>query len=144
VVHNRFKTDPDHADAVPLLDTVATTFHARTKGNTFNKIMMAFLLIALGRNRIRRVEKWSQTSTHSEPEPAYLEDAFALLTVCKWHARFRDGKTELSDDPRSVRPGKSDLAESIPSMLKERAFSSCDLLTRHFRVAKATWLQVLH
>jgi transposase len=67
----------------------------------------------------------------------YHEDAFAPPTICKWHARFRDRRTELSDDPRSGKPRRSDLAEAISSMLEERPFLSCKLLSRHFRIAKA-------
>jgi transposase len=80
---------------------------------------------------------------HSEPESIYHQHALALPTVCKWLARFRDGRTELSDDSRSGRPRKSDLAGPISSMLKERPFSSCKLLARHFRVTKATCLRIL-
>jgi hypothetical protein len=72
----------------------------------------------------------------------YHEDALAVLTIYKWHVRFRDGRTELSDDPRSGRPRKSDSAETIFSMLKERPFLSHKLLARHFRIAKATCLRI--
>jgi histone-lysine N-methyltransferase SETMAR len=88
--------------------------------------------------------KWlNPQQIYSELESVYHEDALAMPTVYKWHARFRDGRTELSDDPRSGRPRKSDLAEAIFSMLEERPFSSCKCLARHFRVAKATCLRIL-
>jgi hypothetical protein len=80
---------------------------------------------------------------HSELESVYHEDARALPMIYKWHARFRDGRTELSDDPRSGRPRKSDLAEAFFSMLEERPFLSCKLLAQHFRIAKATCLRIL-
>jgi transposase len=64
----------------------------------------------------------------SEFESVYHEDALALPTIDKWHARFRDVRAELSDDPTSGRPRKSDLAEAIFSMLEERSFLSCKLL----------------
>jgi histone-lysine N-methyltransferase SETMAR len=73
----------------------------------------------------------------------YDEDALAMPTIYKWHARFRDGRTELFDDPRSGRPRRSDLAEAISSMLEERPFLSCKLLARHFRIAKATCSRIL-
>jgi transposase len=80
---------------------------------------------------------------YSELESVYHEDALALPTIYKWHVRFRDGRTELSDDPRSDRPRRSDLAEVISSMLEERPFLSCKLLARHFRIAKVTCLRIL-
>jgi hypothetical protein len=80
---------------------------------------------------------------HSELESVSHEDAFAMLTICKWHTRFRDGRTELSDDPKSGGPRRSDLAEAISSMLEERPFLACKLLARHFRIAKATCLRIL-
>jgi transposase len=79
----------------------------------------------------------------SELKSVYHEDAFARPTISKWHARFRDRRTELSDDPRSDRPRKSDSAEVIFSMLDERPFLSCTLLARQFRIAKATCLRIL-
>jgi transposase len=79
----------------------------------------------------------------SELESVYREDALALPTIYKWHARFRDRRTELSDDPRSGRPRKSDSAEAIFSMLEPRPFLSYSLLARHFGIAKATCLQIL-
>jgi histone-lysine N-methyltransferase SETMAR len=79
----------------------------------------------------------------SELESVYHEDALAPTTIYKWHARFRDGRTELSDDPRSGRPRRSDLAEAISSLSEERSFLSCKLLARHFRIAKATCLRIL-
>jgi transposase len=59
---------------------------------------------------------------HSELESVYHKEALDLPTVCKWSARFRVGRTKLSDDPRSGRPRKSDLATGISAMLEERPF----------------------
>jgi hypothetical protein len=50
---------------------------------------------------------------YSELESVYHEDVLAPPTVYKWHTRFRDAPVNLSDDPRSGRRRKSDLAESI-------------------------------
>jgi transposase len=79
----------------------------------------------------------------SELESVYHEDALALPMIYKWHARFHDGSTELSDDPRSGKPRRNDLAEAISSMLEERPFLSCKLLARHFRIAKVMCLCIL-
>jgi transposase len=53
---------------------------------------------------------------HSELESVYHEDALDLPMIYKRQARFRDERTELSDDPRSGRPRKSGPAEATLSM----------------------------
>jgi hypothetical protein len=77
---------------------------------------------------------------YSELELVYDEGTLALPTVYNWPSRFRDGRTELSDDSRFGRPRKSDLVEAVLSMLKERPFSSCMLLVRQLKVTKAICL----
>jgi transposase len=93
--------------------------------------------------RFLTLKELNPRQIHSELESVHHEDALAMPTIYKWHARFRDGKTELSDDPRSGRPRRSDLAEAISSMLEERPFLSCKLLARHFRIGNATCLRIL-
>jgi hypothetical protein len=44
---------------------------------------------------------------------------------------------------RSGRPPGNNVAEAIRSVLKEKNFISCNVLCRHFRIAKASWLRVL-
>jgi transposase len=80
---------------------------------------------------------------HSELVSVYHTDAVTLPTVYKWSARFRIGRNELLDDPRSGRPPKNALAAGISAMLEERLFLSCKIIARHFRVAKATCLRIL-
>jgi hypothetical protein len=50
---------------------------------------------------------------HSELESVCHEDALALPTISKRQVCFRDGRTELSDDPRSGTPRKNDFAEAF-------------------------------
>jgi hypothetical protein len=78
---------------------------------------------------------------HSELESVYHKEALPLPTVYKWSSRSRVGRTNLSDDPRSGRPRKSDLATGISTTLEELPFLSCKLTARHLRVAKATCLK---
>jgi hypothetical protein len=75
---------------------------------------------------------------YSELESIYREDVLTHPTVYKCHERFRDWRTEFSDDPRSGKLRKSNLAEAISSMLQERPFALYRFLVRHFRIAKAT------
>jgi transposase len=71
-------------------------------------------------------------------------DELAITTVKKWNKRFREGRTDLFDDPRVGRPLTHDLAEAIRSVLTDRPFTSCKVLCRHFRIGKATCLRILH
>jgi histone-lysine N-methyltransferase SETMAR len=80
----------------------------------------------------------------AELQSVYGPEACQLTAVKKWRTRFMQGRTDLFDDPRSGRPLTHDLAEAISSMLGERPFSSCKVLSRHFRIAKATCLRILH
>jgi transposase len=93
--------------------------------------------------RFLTLRRLNPQQIRSELESVYPEHAFALPTIYKWHARFRDGRTELSDDPRFGRPQRSDLSEAVSSMLEERPFLSCKLLARHFRIAKTTCSRIL-
>jgi transposase len=77
-------------------------------------------------------------------EGVYGEGVLSLAAVKKWNKRFREGRTDLFDDPRSGRPMTHDLGQAIRSMLVERPFTSCKVLCRHFRVAKGTCLRILH
>jgi hypothetical protein len=78
---------------------------------------------------------------HSELESVYQEDALALWAIYKWRRRFRGGSTGRL---KIWQARKSDLTEPISSISKERPSSSCKLIARHFRVAKATCLRILH
>jgi transposase len=80
----------------------------------------------------------------TELQSVYGPQAFSISAVKKWQKRFREGRSDLFDDPRSGRPLAQDLAGAIRSMLEERPFSSCKSLCRHFRVAKTTCLRILH
>jgi transposase len=80
----------------------------------------------------------------AELKTVYGPDALALATVKKWSKRFREGRTDLSDNPRSRRPLTHDLAEVIRSVLRERPFTSCKVLCRYFRITQATRLHILH
>jgi hypothetical protein len=93
--------------------------------------------------RFLRLKGLNPQQIYSELESVYHEDALAMPTIYKWHARFCDGRTELSDDPKSGMPRRRDLAEAFSVMLEERPFLSCKLLARHFRIAKDTCLRIL-
>jgi hypothetical protein len=94
--------------------------------------------------RFRRLKGPNLPLIHPELESVCREDALALPTVCKWNAPFRDGRTKLSDELGFGRPSKSDLAEPIMSMSKERPFSYCKLVARYSRVAKAICPRIVY
>jgi hypothetical protein len=58
--------------------------------------------------------------------------------------RFAEGRTSPYHGPMRGRPLTNDLAEAICFMLKERPCLSCRVLCRHFRIAKGTYLRILH
>jgi hypothetical protein len=70
--------------------------------------------------------------------------ALALSPRYKCYARFRDGRTEPEDDPKSGSPGKNDLADPVSPMLEKRPFPSSMVLARHFRVANAPCRRIVH
>jgi transposase len=80
----------------------------------------------------------------AELESVYGDAALALATVKKWRKRFHEGRTDLFGDCRSGRALTHNLVEAVRSMLVERPFMSCEILCRHFRVAKGTYLRILH
>jgi transposase len=75
---------------------------------------------------------------HAELMSVYGGNALAIAPVKKWRKRFREGRTDVFDDPRGGHPITQDLAEAIRSVLTERPFTSCKVLCRHFRIGKAT------
>jgi transposase len=93
--------------------------------------------------RFFTVKGLSVQQIHWELESVCHKKALTLSTVYKWSARFRVGRTKLSNDPRSSRPEKSDVTTGISGMLEERPFLSCKLIARPFRVAKTTCLRIL-
>jgi hypothetical protein len=74
----------------------------------------------------------------------YDPGAFTLPRAKKSRGRFRQGKTDRFDDPKSERPLTIDLSGAIGFMLKEKPFSSCEVLCHHMRIAKATSLRIRH
>jgi hypothetical protein len=93
--------------------------------------------------RFFTLKRLSVQQIHSELESVYHKEALTLSTGYQWSARFRVGRTKLSNDPRSSRPGKSDIATGISAMLAYRPFLSCKLIARHFRVVKTTCSRIL-
>jgi hypothetical protein len=79
-----------------------------------------------------------------ELESVYGTDACKLLMVKKWRLRFLQGRTTLFDDPRFGRLLTQDRDEAVRLMIGEKSFTSCRVLCRHFRIAKTTYLRILH
>jgi hypothetical protein len=80
----------------------------------------------------------------AEVESVDQTKSLALPTAKKWRKRIAEGITSLCGQPRSGRGLTSDLAEDISSMLKRWLVLACKILCRHFRIARATCLCVLH
>ena len=80
----------------------------------------------------------------TELDEVYGKEALSLSAVKKWRKRFADGRPSLDDDPRPGRPCRSDLANPIQSLLRERPFISCKVICKKLRIPKTTCLRVLH
>jgi hypothetical protein len=80
----------------------------------------------------------------TELTAVYGPEALALATMKKESKRFREGRTDLLDNPRCGQFLTHDRAEAIRSVLTERPFTSCKVLYRHFRIARARCLRILH
>jgi hypothetical protein len=77
---------------------------------------------------------------HTELESVYGPESLAAPVVDKGRRHFQQGKIDLFDDPRSGRPLTNDVAGALGSLFEERPFSSCELLSRHFRIGTETGL----
>jgi hypothetical protein len=67
----------------------------------------------------------------------------ALATVTKWSNRFREGLTDLFDNPRCRRRLTHVFAGEMRSVLIKQPVTSCKIPCRHFRIATATCSEIL-
>jgi hypothetical protein len=74
----------------------------------------------------------------------YRHEALCLSAGKKWHKRFVNGRITLQDDPRSGRPPRSDLYESLRALIDESPFISCKRMCQKPQIPKTTCLRVLH
>ena len=61
---------------------------------------------------------------HSQLVEAYKANAPSHSWVTKWAGRFRSGRVELEDDPRSGRPPIEGLAQRVLDALEDQPFAS--------------------
>jgi hypothetical protein len=94
--------------------------------------------------RFLTLKKLSAKDVRTEFEAVYGHQAFSLSAVKKWRKHFANRSIPLGDDPMSGRPPESDLAEPVPVLLEETPFVSCKRMCRKLRIAKTTYLRVLH
>jgi hypothetical protein len=71
-------------------------------------------------------------------------EAVALPTLKKWRQSFMEGRTSLCRDSKPGRPLANDRSEAIASTLKGRPSILCKVWCRHFRIAKASSLRIVH
>jgi hypothetical protein len=74
----------------------------------------------------------------------YGHAALSLSAVKKWRKRFVNGRITLEDDPRSGRPPRSDLCESLRALIDEGPFIACKRMYQKRMIPKTTCLRVLH
>jgi hypothetical protein len=94
--------------------------------------------------RLLTLKKLKSRNIHAELISVCGRGALAIAPVKKCNNRFREGRTDLLDDPRVGCPLAHDFAEAIRSVLAGRPFPSFKVLCRHFRIGKATCLRILH
>ncbi|GBN39500.1 hypothetical protein AVEN_85622-1 [Araneus ventricosus] len=58
----------------------------------------------------------SPSETLEMLKKAYGNDAMKKMAVYEWHERFREGRTNIEDDPRTCRPSFSTAAENVESV----------------------------
>ena len=58
----------------------------------------------------------------------YGRGCISLRTIERWAGKFRKGDDDTMDKPRSGRPKRSDLADSITSLLQEYPFYSAKMI----------------
>jgi hypothetical protein len=81
---------------------------------------------------------------HAELERVYGHEALSLSAVNKWRKQFVTGRIALEDDPRSGRPPRSELFESLWALIGETPFISYRSMCQKLRVPKTTCLRILH
>jgi len=86
----------------------------------------------------------SSDSIHTELKDVYGADVCSLPMVKKWRKRFREGRTDLGDDPRSGRPRNDDVITVVSNLLQEQPFVSCKAMQRVLGIPKTTIHRILH
>lgn len=74
----------------------------------------------------------------------HREEAFQLPAAEKWHFCFGDKKSGLEDEPRSERPGKTNLTALIAELLRRNPFTSWKAIWARLTTPKTTCVRVLH
>jgi transposase len=94
--------------------------------------------------RFLTLKKLSARDITAELEGVYEHEALSLSAVKKWCKRFVNGRITLEDDPRSGRPPRSNLCESLRALVDENPFISCKRMCQKLRIPKTTCLRVWH
>jgi hypothetical protein len=76
-------------------------------------------------------------------QKTYGEECVSYAWLCKWANTFREGRTLLADDPRSVRPPIPDGVERIRAKVECEPCQSCSAIARDLRLCKTNVLEVL-
>jgi hypothetical protein len=94
--------------------------------------------------RFLTLKRLKSRDIHAELMSVYSGDALVIAPVKNWNKSFREGRTDLFDDPRGGHHRTHDLAEAICFVLPDRHFTSCKVLCRYSRIGKATCLRIHH
>jgi len=77
---------------------------------------------------------------------AYGSAAMSRANVCRWYARFRDGREDVKDDARSGRPltARTDKnVESVHRLLTEDHCTTLQMIADRLNIGKETVRQII-
>ncbi|GBN17328.1 Putative uncharacterized protein FLJ37770 [Araneus ventricosus] len=87
------------------------------------------------------------TETHEMLVKVYGEDAVSKRCVFEWFKRFRDGKENVKDDPRSGRPPTSttpDNIERVRRMLADDRRLSLRMMAEELKISLDSVSNIIH
>jgi hypothetical protein len=102
--------------------------------------------LVMGQSAVLRfltLKKLSARDIRAKLDTMFSHRALCLSAMKKWHKRFVNVRITLEDNPRSGRPSRSDLCESLWDMIDETPFISCKRMCQKLRIPKTTYLCVL-
>jgi transposase len=87
------------------------------------------------------------SETYEMLQTVYGDEALGSSSVFKWFKRFKDGRQDLQDNPRSVRPSTSRKADTITivreMVTRDRRFT-LRMMSDEVNIIKEAIHQILH
>ncbi|GBN89060.1 Putative uncharacterized protein FLJ37770 [Araneus ventricosus] len=84
------------------------------------------------------------TETHGMLVKVYGVDAVSKKCVFEWFKRFRDGKEDVKDEPRSGRPPISTTPDNIERMLPDDRRLSLRMIAEELKISLDSVSNIIH